>query len=581
MTIQPPSTSLADPASRWRPRSRTGPVCGYTFNGETCQEKGAHYCPLRADRFVGFCLNLLVHTAGPFARQPFELEDWQEIEIARPLFGEVVWSKEWRRYVRRYRVAYIVMARKNGKSALAAAVVLYLLVGDDEEAAEIYGAAADTKQAGKVYQPVQRMMTLSPHLRKRLNENKAARRIYDETSGSFYEVITADALGELGHNPHGFVLDEVLSQRDDSLWEALRSAAGARAQPLFLAITTETSDSASFGAALIDEAERIQADPKRAPHIFAWVRKTPMDADPWDEANWHHANPALGSFKSLDEMRTQALEARNEPAKENGFRQFQLNQRSQQVTRWMPLHRWDASAGIVDEAELAGRECYAGLDLASTTDLACWALLFPPTDTDELYRVLWRFWTPEAQIPLLDKHTAGMASVWVREGHLRATEGDWIDYAGDPDTGRSHHSIAGPAQLAIHPQIAADATRFRILNVGYDQAQATATAQHMQTLGLAITPIYQGFALSPGLKEIMALTKAELLAHGGHPVARWNADSAEVKVDDQERLKLVKPLRNATGKRVDGIAALATGIRAMHLHEPVEAAPVPGYYGAS
>ena len=565
------------PRDRWRPRRTAGPVCGATFDDKTCAERGAHYCEPRADRFVAFCAELLVHTAGPYARRRFVLEDWQELEIARPIFGEVIWSKEWRRYIRRYSVAYIVIARKNGKSELAAAMVLYLLVGDDEEAAEVYGAAADTKQARKVYQPVQRMVALSPLLRRRLTENKSSRRIYDDRSGSFYEIITADALGELGHNPHGFVLDEVLSQRDDSLWEAMRTAAGARAQPLFIAITTETSDPASFGATLIDEAERIQQNPRRAPHVFAWVRKTPLDVDPFDEANWYHANPALGTFKSIEAMREQALEARNEPAKENGFRQFQLNQRSQQVTRWMPLHVWDAAAGLVDEDSLAGRTCYAGLDLASTTDLAAWVLLFPPTDDDQVHRILWRFWTPEAQIPHLDKYTAGLASTWVAEGLLRATEGDWIDYEGDPDTGRSHHSLRGPAALAIHPQITADHQRFRIAAVGYDQAQATATAQHMQSIGLDPTPIYQGFALSPGLKEIMRLTKAGLLEHGGHPVARWNADSAEVKTDDQERIKLVKPQRGASGKRVDGIAGLATAIRVAQIHQP-EAEPAPSVY---
>lgn len=553
---------------RWRPRSRKGPTCGYTFDGKTCARRGAHYCEPRADKFVGFCRELLVHTAGPYARQAFVLEPWQEWEIARPLFGEVEWSPEWRRYARRYRVAYVVMARKNGKSALASAIVLYLLVGDDEESAEIYGAAADTKQAGKVYGPTKRMVDLSPVLSKRLKENKAARRIYDEKSNSFYEVITADALGELGHNPHGFVLDEVLSQPDRSLWDALRTAAGARAQAMFLAITTETNDGASFGAKLIDEAERVQDDPASAPHIFSWCRKTPQAADPWDEAEWRWANPALGTFKSLSEMRTQALEARQDPEKENAFRQFQLNQRMQQVTRWMPMHRWDAAAGMVDEEQLVGRECFAGLDLASTTDLAAWALLFPPKEDGDPYQVLWRFWTPEAQIPFLDRATASAASVWVRDGLLAAGEGDWIDYWGDPDTGKSHHDLRGAAKLAIHPQIEADAQRFRILDVGYDQAQATATAQFMQGIDLKVTPIYQGFSLSPALKDLMRLVKSDRFQHGGHPVARWCADSVEVKQDDRERIKIVKPDRRKSSKRIDGVAAAANAIRVEQLHEP-------------
>lgn len=565
-----------DPARRWRPRgpaARRGEVCGYTLDGKRCRKKGAHYCEPRADRFVRFCAEVCCHTAGPKARHPFLLRPWQEWEIARPLFGEVVWDVELGRYVRRYRVAYIVMARKNGKSELAAAIVLYLLVGDDEDAAQVYGAAKDTKQAGKVYEPVKRMMQLSPVLRRRLKENKSARRIFDEKSGSWYEVITADPEGELGHNPHGFVLDEVLSQPNRELWDALRTAEGARAQPLYLAITTETNQPVSFGADLIDEAERVQEDPARAPHVFAWVRKTPADkvANPFDEANWFHANPALGDFKSLKSMRALALEAQNDPAALDAFLQLQLNIRRSSATRWMTMPLWDAAAGMVVPEDLDGRECFGGLDLASTTDLAAWVLRFPATD-DHDPAVLWRFWAPEAQLRKLDEITAGQASVWVRNGFLTATEGDWIDYLGD-DRGRSGTG------LAIQPQIRADFDRYRILRVGYDAWEATGTAQFMQGLrpddSEFVRPIPQGARLSEALKELMRLTKAGLLGHGGHPVARWCADGAEVKRDDQDRIRLVKPDRATAGVRIDGIAALANALKVELEHAATKDEVVP------
>lgn len=578
-----PTYRPADPAKRWRPRSRAGQVCGFTLDGKTCRKRGAHYCEPRADKVVAFCAELLVHTTGPFARKPFLLEPWQEHELIRPIFGEVVWSPEWQRYVRRYRVAYIVMARKNGKSALVAALVLYLLVGDDEESAEVYGAAKTTRQAGKVFKPVRRMMQLSPVLAKRLGENKAARRIYDDQTGSWYEVIPADAEGELGHNPHGFVLDEVLSQPDRTLWDAMRTAVGARAQPLLVAITTETNRPQSFGADLIDEAEKVQADPTSAPHIFAWVRKTPADVDPFDETQWHHANPALGTFKSITEMRSMAEEAKADPVKLGAFLQLQLNIRQTAVTRWMEVPAWDAGAGLVVPDQLAGRSCYGGLDLASTTDLAAWVLRFPATD-DQPAAVLWRFWTPEEKLPELDRHTGGAASLWVRQGFLTATEGDWIDYVGDPNTGRSGTG------LAIHPQIAADHQAFRILGVGYDAWQATATAQFMQGMGLDPKPVQQGFGQSEALKEIQRLVtrdatqvaagKEPLLGHGGHPVARWCVDSAEVRRDDGDRLKLVKPDRAKSGKRIDGLAALANAMKVEIDHQAATEVEVV-YYSAS
>ena len=578
--------SAADLERRWRPKDRRGEVCGYTLRGKTCTKTGAHYCEPRGDRVVFFFAEVLVHTKGLYAGRAFVLEDWQEFEIIRPLFGEVIWDAALRTYVRRYRVAWIVVGRKNGKSDLAAGVVLYLLVGDDEESAEVYGAAKDTKQAGKVGEVVESMRKRSALLNGdrggRLKFNRNSRRTTDEQTNSYFEVITADALGELGHNPHGSYIDEVLSQADAGLYNALRTAMGTRHQPLMVMITTETNDPAGFGANEIDEAERTEEDPSRAPHVFTYIRKAPkndeelerihrlyvgdrdlpVSTDPWDERNWHWPNPALRSFKRIGSMREEATEARNDPTKENPFRQYQLNQRQQQVTRWMPLHLWDASAGLVVEEKLKGRRCFAGLDLASTTDLAAWVLLFPPLVDGDPFDVLWRFWTPEAQIPFLDKHTAGMASVWQREGKLLVTPGDWIDYEG-----------------SIHPQIARDRADFRIANVGYDQKEATATAQFMQGLGLAIEPVFQGYGLSGALKELMRLVKAEAFRHGGHPVARWNADSAEVRRDDQERIKLVKPDRNAAGKRVDGIAAAGNAIHVMQAAEAEEEPAVLQTYG--
>jgi phage terminase large subunit-like protein len=567
------SSRSFDPTRYWRPRSRKGGICGYTFDGDSCQRRGAHYCQPRADKVVAFFAELLVHTKGPWARRAFTLADWQEHDIVRPLFGEVIWSEQWKCYVRRYRIAYIALARKNGKSELAAGILLYLLVGDDEDAAEVYGAAKDTKQARKVWEPAERMRALSPLLSKRLGVNKNEKRIYDERSASWYEIITADASGELGHNPHAFVLDEVLSQLDGMLWEAMVTAEGARLQPLYLAITTETNKPGSFGAELIDEAERIQEDPGRAPHAFAYVRKLPKDdealdglhrlfpdhpdlpvsTDPFDEGNWRWPNPALDTFLDREALRRAATEARNQPEKENGFRQFRCNQRVSQVTRWMPLHLWDASRGLVVPEQLKGRTCFAGLDLASTTDLAAWVLLFPGEPNEPL-DVLWRFWTPEAQLPFLDRHTGGQASQWAKGGLLKVTEGDWIDYFN-----------------VIHPAIEADKQAYRIVKVGYDQKEATATAQFMQGLGLDIDPVTQGYALSGALKELMRLVKAKQLRHGGHPVARYCADSAEVRRDDMDRIKLVKPDRHASGKRIDGLAAAGNAIHVWQAGEVEEA----------
>lgn len=558
--------SPADHHKRWRPADRTGKVCGYTFRGKVCRRKGAHYCEGRADRVVMFFARLLVHTKGPLKRTTFELLDWQEHEIIRPLFGEVQWSAEWQCYARRYRIAYIIVARKNGKSELAAAIQLYMLVGDDEESAEIYCAAKDTKQAGKTFEPALRMVQLSPRLSARIRHIKNARRLVDERSGSHYEILTADAKGELGHNPHCFNLDEVLSQPDGSMWETMTTAAGARLQELCYATTTETNDSASFGAELIDEAERVQEDPARSPHVFSFVRKLPsneeqldrlrrifaghpdlpVSCDPFDEVNWRWPNPALDQFKSREAMRRQALEAKADRTKENGFRQYQANQRVQQVTRYVPMDLWDQNAGEIAPSpewllpHIEGEQCWAGLDLSSKFDLTAWCCLF------DSGWVWWRFWVPESVVPKLDEHTGGKFSTWIRDGWVVATDGEVIDYD------------------AVYEAIEEDHNRFAITDVTYDRWCGEPVRQEIEDrMGLDMVESGTTYQRMTGpMTELMRLLKARELKHAGNPVARWMADNLEAKrpTDDPDRVRPVKPMRMKSGKRIDGAVALLFAI---------------------
>lgn len=556
-----PAYKPVDPHKRWRPRDRRGGACGYTFRGKTCTRRGAHYCEPRADRVVTFVASLLVHTKGPSARKAFVLRVWQEFDIVRPLFGEVVWSSEWGRYVRRYRTALICVGRKNGKSELISALIIYLLVGDDEEAAEVYGAAADTKQAGKVFEPALRMVQLSPVLSKRLRHIKNARRLVDETTASHLEIIAADADAQLGHNPHAFYLDEVLSQPDASLWDAMRTAVGARHQPLLICMTTETSKPISFGASMIDEAERIIEDPARAPHAFAFVRRMPktredldrlhrlykghpdlpVSLDPFDEANWAWPNPAIDDFLSRNALREEALEAKNNRVKLNSFCQFRLNMRVQAATRYISLDLWDDNVGELAPnphwivPKLEGRRAWGGLDLSSKLDLTSWCLLFENGD------VWWRYWAPESVIPILNEPTGGLFEQWCDDGWITVTDGDTIDYQ------------------QIYDDIEEDHGRFAIERVVYDFWSGEPVRQEVvERTGLDLVESKTTYErMTEPMKEFTRLLKVGEIQHFGNPVSRWMADALEAKTprDDPDRLRPVKPDREKSGKRIDGMAA--------------------------
>jgi phage terminase large subunit-like protein len=546
---------------RWRPKDRRGPVCGYKFRTNICAKRGAHYCEPRADHVVMFFASHLQHTRGVHVRKPFILEGWQEWEVIRPLFGEVLYSQEHHRYVRRYRIGHIVVARKNGKSELAAGIQLYMLISDDEEAAEVYSAAKDTKQAGKVFDPAARMIQLNGKLSDHVKLFRNARRLVVERTASIYEVLTADAAGELGHNPHAFNLDEVLAQPNGTLWEAMTTAVGARAQELLYTTTTETNDSASFGASMIEEAERIQEDPTRAPHVFAFVRKLPstreglerlyrlfpghpdlpVSTDPFDERNWKWPNPALDGFKSREAMRRQAIDAHENAEKENGFRQFQVNQRVQQVTRYIQMDLWDENTGDLlmtpdwNWETYAGQRSWAGLDLSSKLDMTAWCLQF------EDGRIRWRFWIPESVVPTLSEHTDGQFEQWCRDGWVVATDGDTIDYD------------------QVMADIAIDCERFNIVRCVYDRWSGEPIRQRLSgETGLDMIESGTTYTqMTAPMNEAMRLLKARKVQHGGNPVARWMADNVEAKrpADDPDRVRPVKPDRQATGKRIDGMPA--------------------------
>lgn len=495
--------------------------------------------------------SILVHTKGRWARTPFRLAAWQRDDIVVPLLCTVVWDVEHSCYRRRYRIAWLELGRKNGKSELLAAIALILLVADDEESAEVYGCAKDKDQARKVFDVAVRMVELSRVLSARLKINRHTRRIVDERTASYYEIVAADAGGNLGHNPHGIVFDEVLTQPNGNLWDAMRTAFGARVQPLMIAATTAGNDMGSFCKAEHDYSVRVQEDPSLDPSRFVYLRNTPVDADPWDEANWYFANPALPrypgdpeAFLSLQALRDEALEARNNPAKENAFRQYRLNQWVQQVTRWMPMHLWDACPGTV-EAPPEGALVWGGLDLSAVSDLTSLCWLQHDGGEDSPIRLLWRHWLPEDMLPRLEEYTGGQAGLWVKDGWLTLTEGNVVDYD------------------QVHATIAMDAERWSVTALGIDRWNSTATTNWLQAnvRRLTVEQVAQGYGgMSGPLKQTMRLVQRGLVDTGGNPLARWCYSSVEVRQDDAENIRPVKPDRQRDRHRIDAVVSAAMAL---------------------
>lgn len=517
------------------------PECGRTFDGRACRQRGTHFCRPRAQHVVSFFKELLVHTQGEFARQPFELARWQRRDVIEPLFGMVRFDEKRRRYVRRYRELYLLLPRKNGKSELLAGICLFLLVGESEESAEIYGLALDKDQASHVYMRAARMVELVPTLRDRLEVLRSTGRIVDQKTASYMSVLAGDALGALGSNPQAAYIDELLTQPSRELYDAIRTGFGTRAQPLLMMATTAESDPTGFAAAEREESLRTLIDPSRNPERLVVAYSLDADADWADERNWRKASPALGDFLDISVLRNEFRRAQLNAAEERAFRQFRLNQPVRAIGRAIDLPTWDRSAGLVVEDDLRGQKCYGGLDLASTTDLAALAWDFP---NGEEHEVIWRLFCPESAIAGFDRATAGRASIWAREGFLEVTEGNVIDYQ------------------VIRRRIGLDAERFEVVDIGFDRWGATQLTLELGEDGLTCVGMGQGYAsMSAPTKELLRLIAAGRYRHGGNPAVRWQAEHVVTRQDEAGNLKVDKA---KSKEKVDAIVAAVMALdRAM------------------
>ena len=491
--------------------------------------KDSYYDKEYADFAVAF-IESLCHTKGTWAGKRFELMDWQE-QIIRDLFGILKPNG-----YRQFNTAYIEIPKKNGKSELAAAVALLLTCGDGEQRAEVYGAAADRQQASIVFDVAADMVRMCPALNKRVKILASQKRLIYEPTNSFYQVLSAEAYSKHGFNVHGVVFDELHSQPNRKLYDVLTKGSGdARMQPLFFLITTAGTDTHSICYEVHQKAQDI-IDGRKIDPTFYPVIYGANDTEDWTSPKvWKKCNPSLGETIGMDKVKTACESAKQNPGEENSFRQLRLNQWVKQAVRWMPMDKWDKCAFAVNEEQLEGRVCYGGLDLSSTTDITAFVLVFPPLDEDDKYIILPYFWIPEDTLDLRVKRDHVPYDIWERQGYLQTTEGNVVHYG------------------YIEKFIEHLGKKFNIREIAFDRWGAVQMVQNLEGMGFTVVPFGQGFKdMSPPTKELMKLTLEQKLAHGGHPVLRWNMDNIFIRTDPAGNIKADK---EKSTEKIDGAVA--------------------------
>nr|DAI65632.1 MAG TPA: Terminase large subunit [Caudoviricetes sp.] len=491
--------------------------------------KGSHYDKSSADYAVAF-IQELCHTKGTWAGKKFQLLDWQE-QIIRDIFGTVKQNG-----YRQFNTAYIEIPKKNGKSELAAAVALLLLCGDGEQRAEIYGCAADRNQAKIVYDVAADMVRFCPALEKRVKILESAKKLIYLPTNSTYQVLSADVANKHGFNTHGVIFDELHTQPNRKLYDVMVQGSGdARMQPLYFLITTAGNNTESICYEVHQKALDIMSRRKIDPTFYPVIYGAGTDEDWTDPKVWKKANPSLGETIGLDKVQAACDSAKQNPGEENSFRQLRLNQWVKQSVRWMPMDKWDACAFPVNPEELEGRVCYGGLDLSSTTDLTSFCLVFPPEDEYEPYYILPYFWLPEDTLPLRVNRDHVPYDLWERQGFIQTTEGNVVHYG------------------FIEKFIEKLGEVYNIREIAFDRWGAVQMVQNLEGMGFTVVPMGQGFAsMSPPTKELMKLTLEKKLAHGGHPVLRWNMDNIFIRTDPAGNIKADKA---KSTEKIDGAIA--------------------------
>jgi phage terminase large subunit-like protein len=439
---------------------------------------------------------------------------------------------------RRFTTALFAVARKNAKSTWAAGVLLYCELCEGERGPQIVSAATTGAQARIVFGIAKRMVELTPDLRTAFGVEPFANAIACVSNGGTFKPINAKASTQDGLNPSAVGCDELHAHKSYDLLNVLKSASGARRNPLFLFTTTEGYETPGPWPEQRKFAHDVLEGLIDADHYFAIIYSIDEADDDFDEGAWRKANPLMDVNPVLAaEIAKEAVEARAMPGRAAEFRIKRLNRQSAAATAWVNLPKWRRCDGVVDIAALRGAPCYGGLDLASTTDLTAFRLTWRVDG--EYFTRGWRWVPAEAVKQRTERGTARYDS-WVERGLIKMTEGDVADYG------------------VIEKDILETCEGLQIIGIGYDPWNATDIVNRLVQGGLPMIEFRQGPAsYHPAMQELERAYLGGRLHHGGDPVLNWCAANMVPRYDENMNSA---PSKKRSAEKIDDLCALLMSI---------------------
>ena len=476
---------------------------------------------------------VLKHYSSGAAGKPFILEPWEDFIVCN-IF--CLYRKDNKR--RKYKSAHISVARKNGKTTLAAALGLFGLIGDGEPAASVIVAANSREQGHIDFDAAAAFARqLDP---KRKNLKVLRNEIVFQKNNASLKVISADASTGDGLNPSMVILDELHEAVDSKLFDVLRSGQGFREQPLMMSITTAGFRIGGFCNQYEDYCKEVLSGVKEDDTLFALLY-TLDDGDDWtDERVYVKANPNLGITVKTDWLNEQVNQAKNSPSLETGVRTKNLNQWVSSSSVWIPEHYVRKCMKKVDMTEFIKKNnylVYVGFDLAAVSDLTCVSFLFIDPETDE-YIFKNFYYLPKSALD--GKYNSELYKMWSAKGFLTLTDSVTTDYS------------------YIKNQILYWYNHLDIQGIFYDAWNSTQLVNDLINEGLPMQSFSQSIGhFSRGTKEYERLVLSEKVVLDNNPINRFCHDNVELKVDMNGNCK---PVGDHNAKKIDGVIAQLTAL---------------------
>lgn len=445
---------------------------------------------------------------------------------------------------RRFTTAIYACARKNAKSTVASGILLSCLCLEDEPGAQVISAATTGSQARIVFNVAKRMVEMQQDLQEVFDLEAHANAISRFEIGGLFKPINAKASTQDGLNPSHISLDEIHAHKTHDLLNVIRGAAGARNSPLYLYTTTEGYETPGPWPEIRGLMQSVLLGTVEAEYLLGLYYAVDDEDSDFDERAWRKANPLMDVNPIiLRECRKLAIEAKNMPGTLSEFRIKRLNRPAASAKSWTNLTKWRRGAIKVDLEKMVGETCWGSFDLAATTDMVAWRLLWR---IDEIYYTWGRFWVPADAVAQRTERKSVNYQGWVDAGFVTMCEGASIDYGQIKRDVLHDIERFGPRIIAYDPW---NATQFvnELVDEGVPLAEAGKEPEGLMQF------IQGARSYSPAMKECEAVYMSGRLHHGGDPVLTWNMANVVPSYDANLN---VRPNKLRSPDKIDGAAAL-------------------------